>query len=215
MTSRITAYGDRARLFGGDANAKIGEMLAPLPRTAPTFAFLDPEGAELAWSTVQAIAEHKREHSQYKVEQLILLPTDMGFVRMLPVAGDVDEASAAKLTSMYGHDRWREIYERRITGQLTPDQARTAYVQLYAQGLRDLGYRHVQEREINKEAKGGVRGAPMYFLLHATDNDTGERIMGWCFDKKHFRPGEELGQLQLVTVPVAPRKRRVSSDDDE
>jgi hypothetical protein len=48
----------------------------------------------------------------------------------------------------------------------------------------------------------------MYFLLHATDIAAGNRIMGHCFDKKHLRPEEELGQLSLVTTPVAPRRRR-------
>jgi len=140
LTARILPYGDRARVFVGDANARIGEMLAPLPQTAPTFAFLDPEGSELAWTTVEAIARHKEGRSQYRVEQLILLPTDMGFVRMLPISGEPDEASAEKLTRMYGHDRWRKIYQRRRSGKITPDQARTEYVELYAQGLRDLGY---------------------------------------------------------------------------
>jgi hypothetical protein len=49
---------------------------------------------------------------------------------------------------MYGHERWRSIYERRRAGAMNAEAARTAYVQLYAQGLRDLGYRHVQERQV-------------------------------------------------------------------
>lgn len=214
LISRTSAYGDRVRVFAGDANAKIEEMLGLCPRTAPTFAFLDPEGSELDWTTVEAIAKHKEGRSQYRVEQLILLPTDMGFVRMLPLLGEPDEASAAKLTRMYGHDRWFGIYERRRANKITPDQARTEYVRLYAQGLRDLGYRHVQERQISKEAAKGT-GASMYFLLHATDNDTGEQIMDHCMSKKWMRPSEELGQIPLLTVPVTRRQRRVSTDDDE
>jgi three-Cys-motif partner protein len=215
LTHRVTPYGERAKVFCGDANVLIKDMLALAPKTAPTFAFLDPEGSELAWSTVEAIADHKRHSSQYKVEQLILLPTDMGFVRMLPINSETDEASAAKLTAMFGHDRWYEIYEQRKKGHLSPDAARTAYVDLYCQDLLDLGYKHVQEREINKIKQDGTFGAPMYFLIHASDNDAGERIMGWCFDKRHVRPDEEQGQAAMFTVPVAPRKRRVSSVADE
>ena len=47
LTFRTTPYGERAKVFCGDANALIGDMLALVPETAPTFAFLDPEGSEL------------------------------------------------------------------------------------------------------------------------------------------------------------------------
>lgn len=56
-------------------------MLERIPRRAPAFAFLDPEGSELHWSTVEAIADHKCGHAKTKIEQLILFPVDMGFVR--------------------------------------------------------------------------------------------------------------------------------------
>jgi three-Cys-motif partner protein len=214
LTARVTPYGDRARVFARDANSEIADMLALVPRDAPAFAFLDPEGSELAWTTVNAIAGHKPK-PQRRVEQLILLPTDMGFVRTLPLEKHLSETAAAKITAMYGHDRWRAIYDRRRAGAINPEAARTEYVQLYAQGLRELGYEHVQERQITKEGAGGRAGSPMYFLIHASDHDAGERIMGHCFDKKHIRPGEQLGQEGLFHVPVAPRQRRVSRADQE
>jgi three-Cys-motif partner protein len=214
LTHRVTPHGDRAAVFAKDANAQIADMLALIPRDAPSFAFLDPEGSELAWETVRAIAEHKPKPYK-KVEQLILLPTDMGFVRTLPLTLDLPEAAAAKIDAMYGHGRWRAIYLRRRGGEINAEAARTEYVRLYAQGLRDLGYVHVQERQITKEGAGGAAGSPMYFLIHASDHDAGKRIMGHCFDKKHIRAGEQLGQEGLFHMPVAPRRRRVSSDDGD
>lgn len=212
LIHRVAPYRERARVFAKDANAQIGDMLALIPRDAPAFAFLDPEGSELAWDTVTAIAEHKPKHYR-KVEQLILLPTDMGFVRTLPLIKDLSDAAAAKITAMYGHARWRAIYERRRTDKINAEAARTEYVRLYAQGLRELGYEHVQERQITKEGAGGRAGLPMYFLIHASDHEAGERIMAHCFDKKHIRPGEQLGQEGLFHVPVARRRRRVSDAD--
>jgi hypothetical protein len=53
------SHGERARVFGRDANSQIADMLTLVPRNAPAFAFLDPEGSELAWTTVDAIAGHK------------------------------------------------------------------------------------------------------------------------------------------------------------
>lgn len=154
------------------------------------------------------IAEHKAR-SRNKVEQLILFPTDMGFVRLLSLRKPLDPDFATRVTAMFGTDAWQEIYLRRRRDEISAAEAREEYLRLYAQGLRRLGYRHVQERQITKEpTTPGGRGAPMYFLVHATDNEAGETIMGHCFDKKHLRPGEELGQQQLLHTPVAPRKRR-------
>jgi three-Cys-motif partner protein len=216
LTARVAPYGDRARVFCGNSNEKIEELLALVPHTAPTFAFLDPEGSELDWATVKAIADHKRNRSANKIEQLILFPTDTGFVRMLPVGREPNPEWELRVTTMFGHDRWREIYERRKRDLITPDDARTAYVQLYCQGLRDLGYEFVQERQISDINKKNVTGASRYFLIHATDKPAGDSIMSWCFDKRHVRPDEEQhGQASMFTVPVAPRKRRLSTVPDE
>lgn len=208
LHDRTSAYGRRCEIVPGDANREIGAMLARLPSAAPSFAFLDPEGAELEWETVRRIAEHKAA-GRSRVEQLILFPTDMGFVRLLSLRKPLNPGYASRVTAMFGNDDWRGIYERRRAGQITAEQARDDYLRLYAQGLRDLGYRHVQERQITKEpTKPGGRGSPMYFLVFATDNDTGNKIMDHCFNKKHLRPEEELGQETMFHVPVAPRRRR-------
>jgi three-Cys-motif partner protein len=192
LTARVTPHGERARVFARDANSQIADMLALVPGGAPAFAFVDPEGSELAWATVNAIAGHKPK-PQRKVEQLILLPTDIGFVRTLPLEKHLSNTATAKITAIYGHDRWRATYERSRAGEINPEAARAEYVQLYAGGLRELGYEHVQERQITKDGAGG----PMYFLIHASDHDAGERIMTHCFEKKHIRPGEQLGQEGL------------------
>jgi three-Cys-motif partner protein len=182
--------------------------LIEVPTHAPAFAFLDPEGAELEWATVRAIAKHKSE-ARNKVEQLILLPTDMGFVRLLSLKRPLAPDFGRRVTEMFGTEAWHEIYERRRADKISAGEAREMYLRLYARGLRGVGYRHVQERQITREpSQPGGRGGPMYFLVHATDHDAGETIMGHCFDKKHLRPGEELGPGQLLHTPVVPRTRR-------
>ena len=67
LAARTERYGDRAVRFNGDANCIVGDMLALVPKRAPAFSFLDPEGSELGWDTVTAIADHKRGQSPYKV----------------------------------------------------------------------------------------------------------------------------------------------------
>jgi three-Cys-motif partner protein len=198
LSKRTGRFGDRAVRFKGDANQVVAEMLAVLPTRAPAFSFLDPEGSELMWDTVDAIAAHKRGHSHFKIEQLILFPTDMGFVRLAPDHPEL-------VTRIYGHDRWKDVYARRSADELTPEQARGEYVRLYAEGLTSLGYRTVLDRQITKS-----NGSPMYFLIFATDNDAGEKIMDWVFDRVRIRVLEELGQTTLFDMESGPRKRRLA-----
>ncbi len=197
LSHRTKSYGERAFRFNDDANRIVGDMLEQIPRRAPAFAFLDPEGSELEWSTVEAIAGHKRSHSRFKIEQLILFPTDMGFVRLAPDHPEL-------VTRIYGHDRWKQIYERRGAGTISAEQARGEYVRLYAEGFAELGYETVLDRQITKQ-----NGSPMYFLIFATDNDTGEKIMDWVFDRVRMRVIEELGQATLFEMESGPRERRL------
>jgi three-Cys-motif partner protein len=201
LTQRTEPYGDRAIRFNDDANRIVADMLALVPRRAPAFAFLDPEGSELEWETAVAIAEHKRGESPNKIEQLILFPTDMGFVRLAPDHPEL-------VTRIYGHDGWKDIYELRSTNKITAEQARGDYVRLYAEGFTKLGYRTVLDRQIKK-----ANGSPMYFLVFAADNDTGEKIMDWVFDRVRLRVTEELGQTTLFDMESGPRERRLLDED--
>ena len=52
-----------------------------------------------------------------------------------------------------------------------------------------------------------ANGTPMYFLIFATDNDAGEKIMDWVFDRVRIRVNEELGQTTLFDMESGPRER--------
>jgi three-Cys-motif partner protein len=201
LVLRTERYGGRVECFNEDANKIVAAMLGLIPRRAPAFAFLDPEGAELEWPTVEAIAEHKRGYSPNKIEQLILFPTDMGFVRLAPDHPEL-------VTRIYGHDDWKDIYARRESGQISAEEARGEYVRMYAEGFKRLGYATVLDRQIKKS-----NGQPMYFLIFATDNDAGERIMDWVFDHVRLRVQEELGQTTLFDMESGPRKRRLNGSE--
>ncbi|MBN1530690.1 MAG: three-Cys-motif partner protein TcmP [Thermoleophilaceae bacterium] len=202
LSARCEPYGARAVIYPrGDANELVPQMLADVPVRAPAFAFLDPEGSELHWSTVEAIAAHKRAQPR-KVEQLILFPTDTGFVRLI---ADHPE----KVDRMFGHGRWREIAAARLAERITADEARGDYVRLYGDGLRELGYATVLDKQMQKQS-----GSPLYFLIFATDHPAGRRIMDSCFDKVKLRVIEELGQGRLFDMaePRVPRRTRLGED---
>ena len=55
----------RWQVIEGDCNQSLPTALTSLDavRWAPTFAFVDPRGLQVAWSTVTALADWRREHA--------------------------------------------------------------------------------------------------------------------------------------------------------
>jgi three-Cys-motif partner protein len=200
LAHRLDKYGPRADVVHCDGVANIHALLERIDPTLPAFAFLDPEGTELHWSAVEAIAQHKAGHP-FKMEQLILFPTDTGFMRLLwPKPQPGFEAMVAR---MFGNEDWRPILADRQAGVISAKQARVRYIQLYAAGLRSLGYRHVLERGIS----AAVSRAPRYYLIFASDHPVGNKVMDHCFNMPHVHPLEPTGQQSLFQIPATPRKK--------
>jgi three-Cys-motif partner protein len=184
LESRLRAdYPERdIKAYEGDCNETVATALAELRpvRWAPTFAFLDPDGMELAWETLAALAEHKRGYRaptslkpEYKVELWMLFPTG-GIVRTLALEETkVSAADEARATRLFGTDGWRPIYDLRISNDITAEEARDEYVNLMRWRLeRDLLYRSTHPFELKN-----TRGATLYHMIFATDHDAGTRIM--------------------------------------
>lgn len=170
------------RVYGGDCNETITTALADLQavRWAPTFAFLDPDGMELAWGTIERLAAHKVGYKgagsrgpEYKVELWLLFPTQ-GLIRTLAL----EEAKLLSrhergATRLYGTESWRSIYTRRRRGELTAAEAKEEYVNLMRWRLtHDLGYAKTHPFEL-KNTLGGT----LYHMIFATDNAAGDKIM--------------------------------------
>jgi three-Cys-motif partner protein len=200
LEARTEPHQERVVVRRADCNRHlVSTMAETLNRHNPCLCLLDPEGSELEWETVAAISRFKR--GRYKAEQLILLPTHTGFIRQLFVNRPLEEWAENNLTRMYGSDEWRDIYERRVAGRITTDEATTEYVRLYAGRLRGLGYENVLDREIRDHGFGG----PLrYFLLFATDNQAGYRIMDHIFNTV-AQTKEDVIQLPLFSLPRRKR----------
>jgi three-Cys-motif partner protein len=184
LESRLRAdYPDSdIKVYEGDCNATILDALKELKplNWAPTFAFLDPDGMELAWDTLVALADHKRGYRsanstkpEYKVEQWMLFSTS-GIVRTLALdEAKVSDADKARANRLFGSEEWRPIYERRLAGDMSAAEAREEYVNLMRWRLeRSLGYRFAHPFEL-KNTKGNT----LYHMIFATDSDAGTRIM--------------------------------------
>lgn len=194
-----------ARVIEGDVNEKIMEALSEIEPQAATIAFLDPEGTELHWRTVEALAAHKVGHSPTKIELLVLFPLQMCVLRLLNFkTGKVPKGHVQKLEDMLGAESpWRLIWQRRLLGEITtPEETRAAFLDAYCHQIKGLGYRHVLAREVVSDS-----GRPLYYLVFASDHNAGKRIMRHEFAASF----EEQGRL----FPVAPLTPGLIYDPDE
>ena len=160
----------------GDCNQTIRSVLDEIKGAdlawAPTFAFIDPDGPNCHWTTLQALATHKPATSKTKVEMWLLFPAGLS-TRMLPTSGEIRPSDADLLTRMYGTDHWQVIYEMRLAGRLEPADAREEYVNLMRWRIETLlGYEHTMALEVHNE-----RGASIYHMIFATDSEPGFKIM--------------------------------------
>ncbi len=168
----------RWRVFEGDCNETLPEALGWLEqvRWAPTFAFLDPRGLQVAWSTVQKLAEW-RQDQKTKVEQWILMP-EPALARVLGQRGVNGRCSADRLDGLFGSRDWLPIHQGRRNGSLSAEDMRAEFVNLYRWRLEEvLGYKTTHALQIVNTASH-----PLYTLVFATDSSPGNAIMGHLYD---------------------------------
>lgn len=162
------------KVLGGDCNELIPGELSRLRSLnwAPAFAFVDPNGMEAEWRTLEALARFK-EGRRWKVEIFYYFAPPM-FSRVLPVDGQpVREEDAAKIDRMYGIKEWRHIYQARLLSTIEPAQARKEYLNLMRWRLQEtLGYQWTHPIEVRNE-----QGVVIYYMIFATDHQVGDRIM--------------------------------------
>lgn len=199
----------RWRVFPGDCNLTLPSALRWLDpvRWAPTFAFLDPRGLQVAWTTVEALAAWRRD-KKTKVEQWILMP-EPALARVLGLHGARGQRSADRLDRLFGCRDWLPIHQGRRTGTLTADEMRAEFVNLYRWRLEHgLGYRSTHALQIVNTA-----GHPVYTLVFATDSAPGDAIMAHLYGSaatktlpamqaraqvaRQHRREDEVGRLRL------------------
>ena len=203
LQSRLRAdYPDSdIKVYEGDCNATILDALSELKELswAPTFAFLDPDGMELAWDTLVALADHKRGYRsasstkpEYKVELWMLFSTS-GIVRTMALdPGKVSAADIARANRLYGSEEWRPIYDLRLGGEISAAEAREEYVNLMRWRLeRVLGYRFAHPFELKN-----TKGSTLYHMIFATDSDAGTRIMEAIYEKAAKRLPDMLQEAR-------------------
>jgi three-Cys-motif partner protein len=173
-------YPDRAfAVTPGDSNTTVGEVLGAgdLSPRAPAFAFIDPNGPDCWWTTLETLAGFKRGVSEFKVELWMLFPEGM-MTRLLPRTGELRPEVSDRITRVFGTDEWLLIYRARVEGRLEPDEARFEYVNLMRRRLEhELGYTWTHAFTVRNSKR------PLYEMVFATDHPAGHQIMGDIYAK--------------------------------
>lgn len=140
----------------GDFNQLVDDILLSIPDLAPCLFFLDPEGLELDFTTVEKIARRT------KIDLFVLI-SGFGLIRNIRRP----EASAT-LTRFFGDDSWVPLLERFETGNLPRGtKAFEAFTDLYITKLQKIGFAVCDKYLIARNRKN----AALHSLVFAVKSD--------------------------------------------
>lgn len=168
----------RATVIDGDVNKELPRLITKLHQRSPTFVFVDPEGIEPRWTTIEAIAP-------WQTELLINFPLGMSINR---------NPDSAKVTAYFGTDKWREVWN-----STRPGGAREL-LQLYKERLGQLGYRYTTEDDRLVKTS---RGRRLYYLVFVSKVAIARRIMTSVLTQPN-----STGQIQMPLSRGLPINHR-------
>lgn len=139
----------------GDANKRIRELLAPIPRRgALCITFADPYGLHLDFATVEQVAG-------LQSDLIVLLADNMDAVRNW--AAYYFNNADSSLDRFMGEGGWREELTK-----LATDRQAAAIRTRYEQKLGELGYQFFEHQRVWNQ-----RGRDIYTLLYASRSSVG------------------------------------------
>ncbi len=158
---------ERAEVLLGDVNELLPVVVRRLHTRAPTFVFLDTEGIEPRWTTIQSIAP-------WRVEFLINFPLGMSINR---------NPDSQRTLEYFGTEECLPLLAGR-------DTLRTrALLDLYKSRLAELGFVHTTEDDRLVKTLDNHR---LYYLVFVSKAKPAQSIMNWVFKQPDSR-----GQARL------------------
>lgn len=127
-------------------------------------AFLDPEGLELKWETVQKLGKMNRM-------DLIINFSTNGITRNAQKF--LDSGKTDSIDLFFGTDEWQEVY-RAAAGDST--RVRRALLDLYKKRLGTLGYQVVEPDPTDELVFKSSKNVQLYTLLGASKDKLGEKF---------------------------------------
>ncbi|GAB4504414.1 MAG: hypothetical protein Fur0043_14080 [Anaerolineales bacterium] len=189
LKQRCAAYPDefpKISFYTGDANQRVKEVVRviekidkPITDKWPSLnlAFLDPEGLELHWSTVEKLAERRTD--------MIIYYPQMGITREAPL--EIDQQPPTKIDLFFGDTGWRKIYQQNRRGEMF--FLHRALLDYYKQKLSAFGYLY---DPLPEPVFTNSKDAPLYRLLFVCKHPLGNKF--WADITRNL----PSGQLRLM-----------------
>jgi len=151
----------------GDANVELPRIMRAINRRSQTFLFLDPEGIDPYWKTIESVAP-------WRTELLINVPLGMSINRNWDSAKVLDYFGSSDAVKMWqsGSPTWRR-----------------ELLDFYKLRLKKLGYIYPTGDDILVRRQSGQH---LYYLVHVSKVEPAPRIMQWV-----QRQPTAAGQLRL------------------
>jgi three-Cys-motif partner protein len=181
---------NRYRVVPGDCNDTIDRTLAELAplNWAPTFAFIDQQGAEVHWETIEKVAAFRRNPRNLKTEIWMLLsPTWINRgVRN-------SETFVNRVSTMYGDEDWKRIQSALWRRHITPAEYRAEMINLMRVKLQyNLGYAFTHRIPMQMLPNKMT----IFEMVFATDHWAGDNIMRYLYNRAAQREIEMMRQAK-------------------
>lgn len=189
LQKRCADYPDgypKISFYTGDANQVVNQVAQAIKEidkpitdkwSSLNLAFLDPEGLELHWSTVEQLAERRTD--------MIIYYPQMGITREAPQ--EIDQQQPTKIDLFFGDAVWRKIYQQNQRREVT--FLHRALLDYYKQKLSAFGYLY---DPLPEPIFTNAKDAPLYRLLFVCKHPLGNKF--WADVTRNLPDG----QLRLM-----------------
>jgi three-Cys-motif partner protein len=173
----------------GNANQKVQDVVSDIEQFDKVFikgvgsclnlAFLDPEGLELEWSTVEALGK-------MRTMDLIIHYSQNGLTRNLEKCYSLDEETI--VDRFFGDYQWRDVYKEALSKKETIGIHR-ALIDYYKSKLSALGYVVINDQQQTVREpliRNSERNAPLYRLIFASKHSLGNKIWNEVTRKNYY-----------------------------
>jgi len=168
LERRTAQYKERLEIYtkGIDCNSSPTEVTKLIPSNSLTLAFIDPEGCDIHFSTIKALANSGR------VDLFMTFPMGMDLKRNVDVAANSLSSSRTKYDHFFGSTDWRQTYLAALSSRGWNFAIRRT-MEFYKSQLTKLGYVQVDASDeiVIKDTRNNV---PLYYLLFASKHARGK-----------------------------------------
>lgn len=176
----------KVKVHKGDCNSLLLKQIFPLAKYSDyrrALCLLDPYGLHLNWEVVYTAGQMK------SIEIFLNFPVmDMNMNVLWRNPEKVNKSQLARMNTFWGDDSWHDIAYTKtkdLFGEDTKEKAGIEpVVEAYQNRLKKIaGFTYVPDPTPMRN----TRGAIIYYLLFASPNETGAKIVKWIFDKYRNR----------------------------